>query len=287
MAEAPPPTLSDPERVRFVALGDVGRGTATQRRVAEAVAAVCAERGCDLVVLLGDNLYPDGMEAPDDPRMDERIGDMYAGAGAPLYLVLGNHDYGKGRDAERAGWQVAWATARDAAELPANAWWTETGPALFVGLDTNAAFQFGAGFQSRWLADRLAESDARWKIVLGHHPFRSDGPHGNAGAYEGWSSVPVMSGGGLATLFEERLCGAADLYLAGHDHLRELIDHCGVALVVSGAGAKGTEVVDRGNHPRFASAEPGFAWIELRGDGGTVEFYDQDGARDGFFALQP
>ncbi|MEZ4240125.1 MAG: metallophosphoesterase [Myxococcota bacterium] len=282
---APAPALASPDRVRFVALGDAGKGNKGQARVAAGVAKACAERGCDLVVLLGDNLYPRGMEADDDPHADERIAQMYAPVGAPVYLVLGNHDYAHGRSRAAAARQIAWAGRTPGVELPANAWVGDFGPARVVGLDTNAVFQFGEDFQARWLREQLDASDAPWKVVLGHHPFRSDGPHGNAGRYDGTRWVPWVSGSALRTLFDGSLCGA-DLYLAGHDHTRQLLEACGTDLVVSGTGASATEIVDNGNHPRFAEATLGAAWFELSADGsGRVVFLDADGAEEAGFEL--
>jgi tartrate-resistant acid phosphatase type 5 len=287
VAQAPSPVPAGAERLRFVALGDAGRGTEGQARVARAVARTCQERGCDFVALLGDNLYPRGMESADDPRADELIAGPYRDAGAPLYLVLGNHDYAHGRDRQRAAWQVAWAGRTAGVELPAHAWWARMGPALVVGLDTNAAFQFGAGFQREWLREMLEASDAPFRVVLGHHPFRSEGRHGNAGAYEGWSGVPILSGAGLQGLFEDTLCGRADLYLSGHDHNRQLLERCGVDLVVSGAGGSTTPLEERGNERRFAEPTLGLVWVGLSATSGEVVFLDADGQEEASFSLAP
>lgn len=274
---------AEPDRLRLVAIGDVGKDTEAATEVAAAVAQVCATSGCDLVVLLGDNLYPRGMEAPDDPRMDGWIRDRYAAVDAPLWLVLGNHDYGHGRSRQRAGWQVLWAERTAGANLPALAWVLDAGPARIVGLDTNAALQFGEKPQAELLERALGERPDAWSVVLGHHPFRSDGRHGNAGAYDGWRHVPWVSGGSLKRLFDDGLCDRADLYLSGHDHNRQLIEHCGVDLIVSGAGASTTELVDRGNDPLFAAATPGLVWLELGPDAATVRFHDASGREEASF----
>lgn len=285
---AAPPATARPGSVSFVALGDVGKGSDTQRRVRDGAARACAALGCDFAVLLGDNLYPAGMESPDDPRFDEWIAQTYAPLGVPVYLVLGNHDYGRdSRDRERAGYQIAAAERLDGLELPANAWTTAAGPAVFFGVDTNAVFQFGGGYQGDWLRPLLDRADARWRVVFGHHPYRSNGPHGNAGAYEGWRWVPWMSGGSVRRWFEGSVCGRADLYLAGHDHNRQLLEACGVTLIVSGAAGSTTELVDRGNTPAFASAEPGAVWVTLGPERGTIAFLDADGNVEQEFPIRP
>ncbi|MEQ1503053.1 MAG: metallophosphoesterase, partial [Myxococcota bacterium] len=265
----------------------VGKGSATQRQVAAGAARVCAERGCDAVLLLGDNLYPRGMEADDDPRMDAWIGETYRGLGAPVYLVVGNHDYGHGRDKARAAREIAWADRTPGFEFPANAWVADAGPARIIGLDTNAMFQFGARFQGQWLHDRLAESDARWKIVVGHHPYRSEGPHGNAGTYDDTRLVPFVSGGELREVFDRELCGAVDLYAAGHDHSRQLLEWCGTSLIVSGAGASATPIVGHGNRVSFAEGSPGGVWVEVGDVDGRVAFFDADGFWQSEFPIAP
>jgi predicted phosphodiesterase len=264
--------------VRLAVVGDTGKGNPLQQRVAQGMAGWCAEHGCDAVLVAGDLIYPRGMESADDPRAETWVAEPYRDI-APVYLTLGNHDYGHGRSLEKAGWLVDWAGRAEGVHLPSHQFEAglPDGGRLFV-LDTNLAFQFDEQPQQQWLQQALPQVEG-WRVVLGHHPFRSDGPHGNAGAYEGWRGLPWLSGRALETMFDATLCPHADLYLAGHDHNLQLLDHCGVALVVSGSGAAVTEVVDRGNDPAWAAAVGGFVWVELRADGtGRAIAVSDDGA---------
>jgi tartrate-resistant acid phosphatase type 5 len=90
---------------------------------------------------------------------------------------------------------------------------------------------------AEWLERSLAESPARWKIVIGHHPL--------------WSSAgsKFQQARALRGLILPALCRHADLYLAGHEHTLELhTDACKdvpeargrppLAHVVSGAAGK-------------------------------------------------
>lgn len=277
-----PPSLAvataDPGRVRFVAVGDTGKGNAGQRRVARAMGQICAERGCDFALLLGDNYYPRGMQAPGDPRIDELVTDVYRELGIPVLAVLGNHDWGRGLDDDAARWQVEWARSHDFVRMPERYYRFVAGDATFFALDTTPVFWGNDRAQDRWLREAVRRAPTRWKIVFGHHTFRSDGEHGNAGAYEGLGFVPIVRGSPLRRLFEGGVCGVADLYLAGHDHNLQWIEHCGADLVVTGAGATARDLVDRGNHPRFAAAALGFAWIELA-DRARVAFFDDRAER--------
>ncbi len=278
---APPPAVpiptADADVLRFVAIGDVGNGSASMRLVADAVARTCAERGCDLVAILGDNLYPAGMESDDDPRFEAWVVAPYERSGAPLVILLGNHDYADGRQAAVAQRQVDWVARTGRGVLPAPYYEVAAGPADLVVADTSRVF-WGDPAQIAWAADALARAQRRWRVVLGHHTWRSEGPHGNAGAYEGIPGIPWSSGAAVSRLLDGVVCGNADLYVGGHDHSLQLLDApCGGHIVVSGAAARGTSLPGHGNTAPFATVAPGFAWIEL-GDRGRVVFLDQHGA---------
>jgi len=278
VGEAPALAPRNAGVVRLAVLGDTGKGNDTQAAVAGSVAEVCARSGCDAVVLLGDLLYPRGMDAPDDPRAQRLVAAPYASAADRTFLALGNHDYGHGRSRQKAGWVRDWAARTPGIEHPGDAYTVDLGIGSLHVLDTNLAFQWGGQPQRDWLVESLPAVEG-WRVVAGHHPFRSDGPHGNAGSYEGWSGIPFLSGRTLVPLFEQGLCPHADVYLAGHDHSLQLLEHCGVQLLVVGAGAGTTPIVDRGNDPAFAMAEAGFAWLELHADGtGVAVFYDANGS---------
>jgi hypothetical protein len=266
--------------VRFVALGDTGLGNGSQRLVAKVMQQVCAERGCDFAVLLGDNLYPSGPESPEDPEMDRVFTDVYDEVPLRFYTVLGNHDYGDSRDAARAASEIAWAAGQQQMVLPTHTYGFSAGPARFWALDTTHAFWYGGGSQASWLDASLPSATAAWKVAFGHHPYRSNGHHGNAGDYEGQGWMPYASGGQLQTLFEDHLCGQVDLYLSGHEHNRQWIEACGTTWIVSGAGARTTPLEDRGNAPVFAIAEEGLVWIELGPDAMRFAFYDEDATRE-------
>jgi hypothetical protein len=278
IAEGGELAVADPSRVRFVAIGDQGRSNPTRDRVAAAVRSVCAARGCDFGVMLGDNLYPYGMEAADDPRIDE-VMQPWRESVLRWLAVLGNHDYGDSTEETRAEWQLAWARTQDWLTMPAHAWSATAGPVHLYGLDTTAIFWWGGDDQRAWLLDQPLGGDG-WDVVLGHHTYVANATHGNAGAYDAWQGAPVASGDGVKDFFDEAVCGRADLYLCGHDHVRGWYQACGTEFVVSGAAATPREIEDRGNVAIWESGGAGFAWIEL-GERMTVAFYDGDG-RVGF-----
>jgi len=282
--QAENPAIAAPTRVRFIAIGDTGKGNPGQRQVAQAISKVCAKEGCDFALLLGDNLYPEGMDTRSDPDMDRVFTKIYSDLPFPFYAVLGNHDIAV-NDISRAHHQIAWAESQPQFELPGRFYSFSTPIAKFWALDTNDVMWHGPGLQGQWLTEELPNFRG-WRVVFGHHPWKSNGRHGNAGEYEGQSSVPYLSGDGPKQLFDEVLCKQADLYIAGHDHNLQLLEAgtCGTTLVVSGAGADVRAVEDRGNKPVFAEAKLGFAWIELA-ETGKITFYDADAAPLGSYAI--
>lgn len=267
--------VKDPSTVRFIAIGDTGKGNDRQREVAEAMASVCASRGCDFVVFLGDNLYPDGMVTDDDPRMDEVMTDIYTHLDVPHVLTLGNHDWGRQHYVANADRQVAWAQRHEKFVLPQKYFRFQAGDTELWSIDSDAVFWEGVEPQGSWLDSTMERSEARWKVVFGHHTYRSDGPHGNAGLYDGWSFVPYVSGNSLLTFFEDHVVPGADVYLAGHDHSLQAFAHDGLELVVSGAGASTTPLYDHGNDRDLAFSMTGFAWISL-GTEMEIALYDQE-----------
>jgi tartrate-resistant acid phosphatase type 5 len=271
------PALTTPQVVRMVAVGDAGKDNPGARAVAAGVARVCGANPCDFGVLLGDNLYPNGMESADDPRMNRWVRDRYQGLGFPWYLVLGNHDYQGWLSVEVAQWEMDWANVTPGFELPATAYTFSAGPARFIAIDTTRVFWNGIESHSPWIETVLSRPAPPWSIGFGHHPIRSNGHHGNAGEYEGFSWIPWASGHQLDTFGQQIVCPEFDVWISGHEHNLQLIEHCDTTFIVSGAGGSLTALRDRGNHPLFAAAEMGFVILEVRAASLDVAFYDRDG----------
>jgi tartrate-resistant acid phosphatase type 5 len=281
-------TPPDPPSVRFVAMGDGGEGNDAQYLVGHSVAEVCAADGCDFVLYLGDNFYDTGVSGVDDPQWQTKFELPYAeltDLGVPFYVVLGNHDYG----GDGAGIEV-WKGAHQIDYSARSATWTMPDEyytfvrehVTFVGLDTNAIFWgVGLGQQKSWVDDTLLAATTPWRIVFGHHPYISNGKHGNAGNYEGLPSwVPIASGVNVRRFFDESLCnGPVDVYISGHDHNRQwLPEQCGIQHFVSGAAAKTTGLEGRGNVTSFEDdSEPGFLYVEISGDTLRGRFHGEDG----------
>ncbi len=267
--------------VRFLAVGDTGLGSARQRRVGAAMAAHCQKAGCDFVLMLGDNVYPSGLTSASDPRMQQLFEEPYAGVNAPFFPTLGNHDFGgngAGDQFERGQFEVDYTQRSQKWKLPAAYHHFGFGGVELFDLETNSAMFGRDATQRAEVRGFIAASKATWKIAFGHHPYKSNGPHGNAGVYEGTSGVAIWSGDGVKSYLEREICGKVDLYLAGHDHsLQWLTDKCnGTELIVSGTGS-GPTSLPGSNPAHFQSLELGFVSVVVQGRSLTAEFIDAAG----------
>ncbi len=298
-----PPDAAPPETIRFVAMGDTGNGNEQQYKVAAAVRDVCAAEGCDFVLLLGDNIYDHGAEATDDPMWQTAFEMPYADIDLPFYAVLGNHDYGGkllgisygglGNEFDVGLVEVAYTQHSTKWKMPDTHYTLRQGPVGFLMLDTNSMMWENTdnGDQASWIGGAFDEvADAPWVIAAGHHPYRSNGNHGNAGDYGlGDLDIPVpvdeINGDDLKAFFDQHICGKPDLYLSGHDHNRQWLnepDACGgTELLVSGAASEFTEIEDQGNAAHFQEGtEEGFFYAVVDATSFTGRFYDADGRLD-------
>ena len=287
------PTPAPASVIRFVAFGDTGSGSEGQYSVASAINAKCQADGCDFGMILGDNFYNTGVESPTDPQFATKFEQPYGGLGFPIYVVLGNHDYG----GDGAGWefgkganQVAYAQTHPMFVLPAEYYAFDEGDATFLALGTNLImWDQNNDEQAQYMNTVLAGSNRPWKIGFGHHPYLSNGKHGNAGEYDGVPWAPIANGAKVKEFFDDHLCDQLDLYLSGHDHSRQILPgttSCPMTFVVSGAGAKTTDIL--GSNPNaFQKDTLGFAYIVVSEEKIVIEMLDGAGVLEYTHELLP
>ena len=212
-AQPPPPI--QPASLRWLAIADSGSGDANQRAVADQMVKVQLRRPVDLVLMAGDNIYPDG----NLNRVEATFLRPYRAlleAKVPFHAVLGNHDIRTGNGEPQMAYPPFGMKGR---------WYTlRRGPVEFFMLDTNMNARWQ--HQLPWLRRVLAASSAPWKVVVGHHPIYSSGLYGDDPA----------AIGRLTPLFRQY---GVQLYINGHEHHYErsrVIDGT-TYLQVGGAGA--------------------------------------------------
>jgi len=250
----------------FIAFGDSGTGGEGQYLVAGAMARYCADKRCDFALHTGDIGYPRGIKSSTDPHIVAIFEKPYSKLGVPIYLSLGNHDHYGNPDA----WIDAYGDGKKRrgrslvqAHLPARYYTFFAKGVRFVALDTEKP----TAEQGRWAWNVLRKSRRDrepWVVVFGHHPRKSYGAHG-------------MPGAAYARWFDRVVCHHADLFIAGHDHDKQLLEpHCGVHQVISGAAG---HLRDRGSGPDtvFTDGTLGFAAFRTRGAELRVSFHDLEG----------
>ena len=203
-------------KTRFAVLGDFGTGESDEFAVAKQMLDAHQRAPFDLVLAVGDNIYPNGsaryfvpnFEKPFEGLLQERV---------KFYAVLGNHDVENGR--------------KDQLNYPlfnmggSNYYIIGRGNGLveFFMLDTTA---FDAS-QATWLENSLRVSRAVWKIAVMHHPIYSSGKkHGSETRLRA-TLEPLFTRYHLQVAF------------AGHDHVYERTKpQKGIQHFITGAGGK-------------------------------------------------
>jgi Icc-related predicted phosphoesterase len=238
--------------------------------------------------LLGDNFYDEGVTSSLDQQFVDKFEAPYEGLDMRFYVVLGNHDYGSlANDWTRGNYQVEYTQFSEKWYLP-HFWYTfssESGGTQFFMFDTaRMMWNHDVEDQRTWYAGEMMASTAPWKIAIAHHPYVSNGEHGNAGNYEGLPGLPFISGVDVKDFIDDFVCGQAQVYFSGHDHNRQAFDPvCGTYFFVAGASAKTSGFVFRDDNPTTVwgdDTREGFLWAEIAGAEMTVAFYDLDGNLD-------
>lgn len=307
-------------KVRFLVLGDTGASTplnTDQQGESAGVAAVakkvCDLRGCDFALLAGDNIYEMGAATAEDPLFLVAFQRPFANLAFPFFLALGNHDnsitpLGEGDANLKGDAQVDYTSSplnTDQKWNMPDRYYSQTWPAgsenpvlEIFAIDSSPITHFfddpsplwsGATLQTYiadqkvFLQDALAASKAPWKFALAHHPYISNGSHGNAGNFdEGASPDPCTVTGPLASascrgaeyksFIEETICGKVDVFFNGHDHNLywfEPVASCGKTRhILSGAGSKARHNEDSLRNAALYQTDGlfGFFWVELDGN---------------------
>lgn len=273
-----------PSKVRFSALGDWGAPTISQDRVLSVLHHL--RNGLDFCVLLGDNFYPDGVTCVEDPRWYQDVVRHFPPS-LRLYSILGNHDYHSNAHAQvlytfhppNKIWKMPYYYYAE--EFPVG---NDKLQMLF--LDTAIlAPEFTVDIMSRcgveafrlhafrkhaemhrekhirWLHKQLSTGDYRWKVVCGHYPIVSNGPH----------EVCNVLHRLLSPLFQEY---GVHLYLSGHDHNAQVLQEGTVCCVVAGGVSMTVPPPRRVPHTLFASIVPGQFVVEATYSHLTLTYVD-------------
>lgn len=235
-------------------VGDWGRlGLYNQSAVAEQMARVAEEIEVEFIISVGDNFYPSGLTDVDDPAFNQSFTQIYNAQSLQKtwHAVLGNHDY-RGDTL---------AQLDPSLQLRDSRWHCQRSFSLSQPLDDDSYVEFFfydtnpfvehywndtehvydwrgvepkedyLNKQKEFLAKELAASNATWKVVVGHHPIRSVGVHGNTLEIQA-QIYPILQENDV------------HVYVNGHDHCLEHIIESEMHFVTSGGGSKAWRGMD-------------------------------------------
>ena len=190
--------------VRFMVIGDTGRGDKGQYETGSEMAKIRQQFPFEFVVMVGDNMY--GGDAPADfVKKFETPYKALLDAGVKFYGALGNHDNPNQRSYRL--FNMGGERYYTFRASPGGVGRVTHGGVRFFGIDSN----YLSKEQLDWLGKELGSSGSEWKICFFHHPLYSSGrTHG--------SSVETREV--LEPIFVKN---GVNVVLAGHDHFYERI----------------------------------------------------------------
>jgi len=270
-----------PGGLNFLIFGDWGRqGERDQVEVADQMAKAAKDIEAQFVISVGDNFYEYGVQSVTDSHWRASFEDVYhhAPLQVPWHAILGNHDYNGNCDAQLAYHEThpRWnmparyyqQTHKLSADATADFFYIDTSPMV---KSYQRSLRMGPNVRSQdvpkqleWLKGALADSKARWKIVIGHHPIYSGGEHGD---------TKELVENVLPLLHQYKV----QAYFNGHDHDLQHLMAGEINLFDTGAGSqfrptKNTE------HSKWSKACSGFSTVSLRADQMEVRMIDNHGA---------
>lgn len=279
--QAPKPDGS----LSFLVVGDWGRkGAYNQSQVAFQMGVIGQQLDIDFVISTGDNFYDSGLTGIDDPAFEESFTNIYTASSLQKqwYTVLGNHDYRGNAVAQLSSvlknidnrWlclrsfilnaEVAEFFFVDTTPL-VDHYFTDPEDHVYDWRDILPRKQY----ISNLLKDldlALQESNAKWKVVVGHHTIRSAGVHGDTDELVK-HLLPILEANNI------------DLFINGHDHCLQHMSSLDSAIqfLTSGGGSKAWRGVVNWRDPeemKFYYDGQGFMSVQLTQTEIHVIFYD-------------
>jgi hypothetical protein len=196
--------------VRFLAVGDTGRGNREQNELAAVMVDYRRLFPYEFVIMTGDNIY--GKQRAED--LKAKFEDVYKtllDGGVKFYASLGNHD-----DSNQRFYKYFNMNGQEYYRI-------QKGDVAFYALNSNYMDER----QLKWMEDEFAKDTAKWKIAFFHHPPYSSGKrHGSA------DEIKKI----LEPIFVKH---GVDVVFTGHDHFYERVKpQQGIQYFVTGAGGK-------------------------------------------------
>jgi len=279
----------------FYILGDMGSGETSQYLVSSAIEKH-NKNNKTFVCGLGDNIYEDGCTSINDKQFITKFEIPYSNISDKIkfYMCIGNHDYGE----ELCGkgnsiYQIKYGRR---SEKQGKKWYMPNNYYTFRKKDKDVTIDFFVldtntfnltkkemKKQKKEISQKINQSNADWKIVYGHHPWRSIAGHGNADQE-------------LEHFFTELYIDSPfDLYMCGHDHNKQLITmeimNNTLPLIVCGTGGKvyddkiNLNCLDKNSSLEFFSNNLGYGYIKAFQKKLEVTFLNEENIEEFNFSI--
>ena len=254
--------------VRFAVIGDSGTGEKPQYEIGRQMDLLHKKEGFGLVLMLGDNIYPNGNPKFFKTRFEEPYKALLED-GVRFYASLGNHDVIKGGPGEREYELFNMGGRRYYSFVEGN------GLVQFFALDsTNMNPE-----QLDWLEGELRKSAARWKIAFFHHPLYSTCLKHGSSLHLRTCLEPLFVKYGMSAVF------------SGHDHVYERLKPSqGVYYFVTGAAGRLRRGNINRNDPAFEAGNDSvnsFVYATASRDSIIVEAIGVNGEKLDEVAIPP
>jgi len=211
--------------VVFCVIGDMGSGNKDQYKIGKILGNNIKKNNAEFVLGLGDNIYDAGVSSVNDKQFIMKFEKPYEMIPDKIkfYMLIGNHDYGRYWDRffkPRWQYQIGYSILSEKKGgkwvMPNNYYMfskAKNGCHIdFFCIDTNIDMMDKKikQEQSRAISKMIKSSNADWKILCGHHTYRSIAGHGNASPE-------------LERYLNNFLKLGIDIYCNGHDHNSQVV----------------------------------------------------------------
>jgi len=253
------------ERLRVLLVGDTGHPGDDIVNVRRAMMTETK----DVIVALGDLAYPYVPECPNgraegDAKkiLDWKLGDALGGLGAPVLLVMGNHDVPRGvSGSAQEACLIDYAAQRDDFVLPDTTHVVDYGVAILAVTNT----QVLRDEDGQKIAKALSGHEG-WKVGLAHHVYKTYRDKKQEDIVRPW-----LKRNGIDV----------DVWGNGHAHILQMGVYDGILAVTSGTASlkrdKPTCPPHCGEGETFGSSEAGYAVADFTATSLTVTFKNASG----------
>ena len=229
----------------------------------------------DEFYLLGDNFYPSGVESTEDSQWDIKFKTLFPSP-KKKYVCLGNHDYlgnvfsqiEKTFESNNNNWNLPYFFYDIIDEensihtffIDSQLASPDITSMLLLSCNISHKRQqeyFNLVFhlqnkQYEWLEKKLKDSSSKWKIICGHYPIYSNGPHIISKEYQD-RMTPLLKKYNV------------DFYFNGHEHNNQIIFKDKTYFIISGGiFSTNSYKIEKITEPTlFSSISQGFFSIKI------------------------